>query len=290
MTIWNLGSINVDYVLRVPYLSAPGETIIASGFSSGLGGKGANHSIAAARAGAVVHHLGAVGEDGEPWVAQLEAAGVRTRHVMRVSAPTGRADIRVDDAGENSIVVLSGANAEIPMSHVASALDEAVSGDLFLLQNETNAQVEAAWLAKERGLRVVYSAAPFNAHIVTEVLPAVSILIVNEVEAAQLAETLGREVTAEDVPVMVVTRGAEGAIWRDLAGDDEFHTPTPNVEAVDTTGAGDTFSGYLAASLDAGLPPKAAMARAAMAAALSVTRRGAADSIPRAAEVDQAKG
>lgn len=285
MAIWNLGSINIDHVLRVPHLPAPGETLAATGSSAGLGGKGSNHSVAAARAGARVWHLGAVGEDGAPWLAELEAAGVDTAHVARLPGPTGRADIWVDAAGENSIVILSGANRLVPEDRVAAALATAKAQDTFLVQNETNGQIAAAQAARARGLRVIYSAAPFDADVVEEILPFVSVLIVNAVEAAQLTVALGREPGADDVPVLVITRGAEGAVWKDLTSGQDITVPSPKVAAMDTTGAGDTFSGYLAASLDEGMLPREAMARAVAAAALSVTRPGAAGAIPDAAEV-----
>ena len=285
MTVYNLGSINIDYVLRVPHLPAPGETIAATDSHAGLGGKGANHSVAAARAGACVRHLGAVGEDGAPWLHALESAGVDVTHVARLPGPTGRADIRVDAAGENSIVLLGGANLAVPEDAETSLLAQAAHDDLLLLQHETNGQVTAARAARDRGLRVVYSAAPFDAGVAAQVMPFASLLIVNAVEAAQLAAALGRAVGPEDVPVLVVTKGADGAVWQDLHAGSEIGVTPPDVTPVDTTGAGDTFAGYLAAGLDAGMAPEAAMRRAVAAAALSVTRPGAAEAIPDAAEV-----
>lgn len=286
MTIYNLGSINIDHVLRVPHLPAPGETIAATDSHAGLGGKGANHSVAAARAGARVLHLGAVGEDGSPWLSALESAGVDVALVARLNGPTGRAEIRVDANGENSIVLLGGANLTVPEDAMATALSRATPGDLLLLQNETNGQVAAARAARDRGMRVVYSAAPFHAGVAAQVMPFASVLIVNAVEAEQLATALGRAVGPKDVPVLVITKGAEGAVWQDLRAGLEIAVAPPRVVPVDTTGAGDTFSGYLAAGLDAGLTPETAMRRAVAAAALSVTRPGAAEAIPDAAEVD----
>ncbi|MEM8956966.1 MAG: ribokinase [Pseudomonadota bacterium] len=288
MTVYNLGSINIDDVLRVPHLPAPGETIAATDHHAGLGGKGANHSVAAARAGARVVHLGAVGEDGGPWLSALEGSGVDISHVVRLNGPTGRADIWVDAAGENSIVLLGGANHAVPEDAVAAALQEAAADDFLMLQNETNGQVAAARTARDRGIRVIYSAAPFDADVAAQVMPFVSVLIVNAVEAAQLAAALGREVGPEDVPVLVVTKGSEGAVWHDLRAGSEIAVVPPEVTPVDTTGAGDTFSGYLAAGLDAGMDPEGAMRRAVSAAALSVTRPGAADAVPTWEEVDAA--
>lgn len=287
MTIYNLGSINIDHVLRVPHLPAPGETLTASACDQGLGGKGANHSMAAARAGAEVIHLGAVGQDGGPWLDQLAAAGVDVSHVARLSGSTGRADIRVDDAGENSIVVFPGANAQIPEAAITAALKAAKPSDLLLLQNETNGQALAAKAAQAHGMKVIYSAAPFLADVTLALLPYISVLIVNEIEAAQLSAALGRALTSQDVPVLVITRGAAGASWCDLAAGRDITRPSPKVSAVDTTGAGDCFSGYLAAGLDQGLGPEAAMEQAVAAAALSVTRPGAASAVPMRDEVTE---
>jgi hypothetical protein len=157
MTVWNLGSINLDHVYRVPHLPAPGETLAAEALTSGLGGKGANQSIAAARAGARVAHIGRIGADGGPAGAALAEAGVDVTHVTRSAQATGHAIILVDAAGENSIVIHPGANRDQQTAAIDAALSGAAPGDTLLLQNETDAQVAAAGIARAAGLRVVYS-------------------------------------------------------------------------------------------------------------------------------------
>lgn len=286
MTIFNLGSINADHFYRLPHLPAPGETLAATGHTRGLGGKGANQSVAVARAGGLVRHIGAVGADGDWMVAQMSAAGVECAHVAALPGASGHAIINVDAAGENAIVIYPGANREIPLAVVLEALRDAREDDWLLLQNETSLQVETAQIAQEQGLSVVYSAAPFDAGAVMAVLPYLSLLIVNEVEAAQLCSALG--VTLADLPVahVVVTLGARGAIWHDLRGGEEHFVPAFAVKAVDTTAAGDTFAGYLVAALAEDFPPMGAMRLAAAASALKVTRPGTADAIPTRAEVD----
>ncbi|EYD73151.1 ribokinase [Limimaricola hongkongensis] len=288
MTIWNLGSINADHVYAVPHIAAPGETLAASALNRGLGGKGANMSVAAARAGARVEHLGAVGTDGGWMVARLESYGVSCTHVQRREGPSGHAIIAVDAEGENAITLWPGANREIDLDVVKRALEQAKQGDILVAQNETNGQVEAAALARARGLTVAYAAAPFEAEAVRAVLGHLDFLVLNEIEARQLSEALGTPVERLEVPNVVVTLGARGCDWIETASGARHHVDAPKVEAVDTTGAGDTFTGYLIAGLAEGRPMRQALERASRAGAIKVGRRGAADAIPTAEEVDRA--
>ena len=281
MAIWNLGSINIDHVYRVPHLPAPGETLSALEYSQGLGGKGANQSVAAARAGAVCHHIGAIGPSSGWVLDELAGYGVDLAHVTVGAVPTGHAIINVDPQAENSIVIYPGANRAITAEMAASALSGAVAGDSLLLQNETSVQAEAAAIAASKGLRVIYSAAPFDIAAVRAVLPHVSLLVMNEIEAEQLRAAEGA------LPPLdcIITKGAQGAEWVSPNVAPLF-MPAFKVAPVDTTGAGDTFIGTLAAALDLGLAPDAAMRRASGASAIQVTRAGAAQAIPMAAEVD----
>ena len=282
MTVWCFGSINADHVYRVPRIPAPGETVAARGVETGLGGKGANQAVAAARAGARVHLIGAVGRDGDWMLDRLRALGVGVDHVAAVDAPTGHAVIALAEDGENAITVLAGANAAQEGGRIAAALNLAEAGDVLLMQNETTCQVEAARLGRERGLRVIYSAAPFEAGAVRAVLPHAQLLAMNEGEAARLRDALGAAPEAE----MLVTLGARGARYQGRG--EAVEVAAPQVDPVDTTGAGDTFAGYVAAALDAGQPIAAAMRLAAAAAALQVTRAGAAEAIPARSEVEAA--
>ncbi|SDE65386.1 ribokinase [Limimaricola pyoseonensis] len=288
MTLWNLGSINADHVYAVPHIPAPGETLAATGLSRGLGGKGANMSVAMARAGGRVAHLGAVGADGGWMLERLEGYGVDCAHVQRHDGPSGHAIITVDAAAENAITIWPGANREIDPEAVKRALERAERGDLFVTQNETSLQVEAAAQAHAQGLTVAYAAAPFDADAVRAVLPHLDLLVLNEIEAQQLAQALGQPVEALPVPNVVVTLGAKGCDWIETASGARHHVDAPRVEAVDTTGAGDTFTGYLLAGLSQGLAMPEALARATRAAALKVGRHGAADAIPTLEEVERA--
>ena len=288
MAIWNLGSINADMVYALPHMPAPGETLAADSLDQGLGGKGANMSVAAARAGSHCCHIGAVGPEGKWALDRLTEYGVDTRHVVTGDVPTGHAIIAVDKAGENSIILFPGANRTITKDQLGQALSAANAGDILVLQNETNMQAEAAQMGRELGLRVAYAAAPFDADAVQAVLPYLDLLFLNEVEAQQLSAATGKAPDALGIADVIVTLGAKGA--RHFAADGTVSdVPALPVKPVDTTGAGDTFTGYVLSGLDRGMPMAQAMAQAARAGALMVTRNGAADAIPDLKEVQDAR-
>jgi len=290
MAVWNLGSINIDKVYRVPHLPAPGETLAANGYSQGLGGKGANMSVAIARAAARVTHIGAVGADGGWTVERLMEYGVDTRQIVSMTGEaTGHAIIYVAEDAENQIVLFPGTNRLITDDMIGGALAEASPGDTLVMQNETSRQRFAAEMAKALGLQVVYAAAPFDSDAVAEVLPFTDLLVLNAVEAAQLRDTLGKELEALGVPHIVVTLGGDGSRWLDVSAGLETHIPTIPVTPVDTTGAGDTFTGYLVAGLDRGMPMRQALSLATQAGALMVTRLGTADVIPDLKEIEDAR-
>lgn len=286
MTIWCLGSVNADHVYRLPHLPGPGETLAASDYSRGLGGKGANMAVAAARAGARVELVGAVGPDGVWMKDRLAEYGVSVGHVAEAEVASGHAIISVDAHGENQITIFGGANRALDAGVVAGSFDEAEAGDIFVCQNETNLQREAAEIAKARGLRIVYAAAPFEVGAVRAMLDVADMLVLNAVEAAQLQEATGMAPEALPVADVVVTLGADGVRWIDTKTGQSRDFPALKVAAVDTTGAGDTFTGYLLAGLDRGEGMAAAITLAGRAAALKVTRRGTADAIPARAEVE----
>lgn len=314
MTLWCLGSVNLDRFYRVPHILAPGETLAAHGLVTGIGGKGANMSVAAARAGERVALIGAVGEDGVWARERLAQWGVDTRYLEVAEGPTGHAIIAVADDGENTIIIHPGANHRIGLAAVEAALAEAVPGEWCLIQNETNLQVETAERARAAGLKIAYAAAPFTAEAAVRMAPLADLLILNRVEMEQLQAATGRGPAAQGVPAVVVTAGADGAFLHAASPSDGAasgegasgggasdggasgeggpprHVPAVPVAAVDTTGAGDTFTGYLLAGLGAGIGGRRlgmveAMGLAARAGAVMVTRYGTADVIPRLDEV-----
>lgn len=290
MTIFNLGSINADLFYHLPHLPAPGETLASTRFHRGLGGKGANMSVAAARAAAHVVHIGAVGEDGRWAVERLLEYGVDTRHITELDAATGHAIILIDAAGENQIVLYPGANVALGQGQVTAALAGATPSDSLLFQNETNLQSFVAGLGRQKGMRVVYAAAPFDADAVRSVIDRIDLLVLNEVEAAQLAAALEQRLEDLGIADIVVTLGVEGCRHLDARAGTDRHYPGIEVEAVDTTGAGDTFTGYLVAGLDRGMPMEQAIARAQRAGALMVTRQGTADVIPDLKDLESFRG
>jgi ribokinase len=285
MTIFNLGSINADHFYQVPHLPQPGETLAADAFSTGLGGKGINQSVAAALAGSKVVHIGAVGPDGQWAVDRIAGFGIETQHIQRVETPTGHAIINVDTYGENAIVIYSGANNCQSVAQIEQVLGGADKGDILLLQNETTLQAEAAKIAYDCGLKVIYSAAPFSVDAVKNVMEYVTILMMNQVESEQLCAGLETDLALLPVSEIIVTKGSNGAMWLQPETGKTSYTPSFPVKPVDTTAAGDTFAGYAAAGLDQGMNVQDAMRRASAAAALKVMRKGTADVIPPSDEV-----
>ena len=285
MTIYNLGSINADHFYRLPNLPQPGETLFSTHYFRGLGGKGTNMSVAAARAAARVIHIGAVGKDGAWAVETLMEYGVDTRYIAQGSI-TGHANVFLDPSGENAIVLHAGANHELTENQIAEALSLSSTGDIFLLQNETNMQTEAAKLASSLGLYVVYAAAPFDAQSVKGVLPYVNCLIMNEIEAQQLTQALGQELGALGPELIVVTLGSKGSKTIEKATGKITHIDPIAVKAIDTTGAGDTYTGYFVAGLDRGFSVQHSARLATQAAALMVTKEGTADVIPDLKDIE----
>ena len=286
MKILNLGSLNIDLVYQVEHIARPGETIASSSHQVFAGGKGANQSAALARASASVFHAGQVGPEGQWLVDKLAGLGVDVQHIRFSDIPTGHAIIQVDRHGQNSIVLFAGANAQIDRGTIDAALAHFGRGDMLLLQNEINDVAYILTAAAERGLTICLNPAPFGPEVCTYPLERVDLLIVNETEAIGLAGASTLTALAALCPraQIALTLGAAGVQYR--SPTEEFHLPAPHVEAVDTTGAGDTFIGYFLQGLAAGMTARESMARAIRAAAVCVTRPGAMDSIPAANELD----
>jgi len=294
MRVLNFGSLNVDHVYRVPRIARPGESMPCTEYRVFAGGKGANQSMALARAGAPVWHAGKVGRDTRWLIDRLAGAGVRTELIQVLDEPGGHAVIQVEDSGENSIVVYGGANQKIQQSDIDAALARFEPGEWFLLQNETNVTRELLQAGRRAGLRVVFNAAPAPKPGEELPLDCADYIVVNRNEAAALT---GRD--EEDAPevlaaalaecapdaVVVLSLGADGVLYRER--DREFRVSAYKVGAVDTTGAGDTFIGFWLAGMVEGMPVEQALDFACRAAALAVSRMGAMDSIPDRAEVER---
>ena len=282
MTIYNLGSINIDHIYTLPHLVRAGETLAATEMQSALGGKGANQSIAIARAGGQVRHGGMINHGDVSWLKEMTDAGVETSFIIHSDLPTGHAIVAVDaKTAENQIILSPSCNANIPDDLVARLLGNASSDDWALAQNETNKTADFLKVAKAKGMKICYSAAPFVADITASLLPLVDLLIVNEGEYQDLKSHLGHGDFGLDH--LIITKGGDGAFYKGLDG--EFEIAAHKVDAVDTTGAGDTYLGYVLAGLDQGMDVKAAMEMASTAAAIQVTRLGASAAIPKKSEV-----
>lgn len=283
--IFNFGSINVDHVYRVAEMPSPGETLTAGSYQKLLGGKGINQSIAIARAGQAPVHIGAVGSDDNWTMEQVKNFGIDTAHIAQSAHPTGHAVIYVDDAGENQIVILGGANQDLKPAQIEKAFKTCDGGDHWaLVQNETNLLADIVDQAKAAGFRIAYSAAPFVAHSVAELIGKIDLLAVNEVEAAATAGLLGVAVSQIAVPEILITRGSKGAEFH--SHGEVHHHPAFQVDSVDTTGAGDTFLGSFLAGHCQNVEIAQSLRYASAASALQVTRPGAAIAIPAREEVE----
>ncbi len=292
MKIWNFGSLNIDIVYGVDHIVRPGETISTLHRALHAGGKGLNQSVAAARAGAQVVHAGNIGPDGDFLLALLKDAGADVSHLRTLDAPSGHAVIQVDQHGQNSIFVCSGANAMYDEAYIDSVLDLAEPGDYVLTQNETNAVPYLLTAACKRGLNVVLNPSPMTEEILSWPLECVSLFLVNETEGAAitgkqapddiLSEMTRRFPEAETV-LTLGSRGSMRAYKGERCSQSAF-----SVTAVDTTAAGDTWTGYYLAGRIAGKDAETAMREASMASAISVSRPGAAPSIPEQKEVLEA--
>ena len=288
--IYNLGSLNLDQIYKVPHHVASGETLSATDFRVGAGGKGCNQSIACALAGAKVVHAGCIGSDGMMLKELLEKSGADTSLLEILDAPSGRAVVMVNAQGNNSIVLFGGANYMVSESLLEKLFSAASSGDVLLLQNETNMLIEAMRRAKDKGMKIAFNFAPFDAEKAEKLpLELVDYLIVNEIEGAGVSGVTDPqeilEVLTSRYPEMqiMLTLGADGVVWAGPHGKGGL--PAFPTEVVDTTAAGDTFIGYFLAGLNEKMSIEEAATLASKASSLCCSRPGAGTAIPRRSEI-----
>lgn len=298
--ILSFGSLNIDYVYSVDHFVQKGETLASGALEIFSGGKGLNQSVALGRAGAEVFHAGAVGPDGQFLLDLLQEAGVDTHLVKRLeSVRTGNAIIQRDPEGNNCILLYGGANQAITREQVKESLEGFGAGDYIVLQNEINQMPFLMEQAHAKEMHIVLNPSPMNSRIFEMPLGCVDYLILNEVEAAQILEAdtpalgdekaaLGDEKAGEAMAELlkkkfprsriVLTLGENGSVY--CGEETRIRQPAYAVRAVDTTAAGDTFTGYFIAGISRGMSAEEALDTASRAAAIAVTKPGAAPSIP----------
>jgi ribokinase len=284
MPVLNFGSCCIDHVYSVPHFAAPGETLPCSDYQVHPGGKGLNQSIAMAAAGAKVRHAGKVGEDGR-WLLDLMSSKNIDVSLMKVdTGPTGHANIQVTPEGENSIVLFGGANRTITASDIDGILEDVRPGEFLLIQNEISALDYLIDRASQKKMRIVFNAAPMTAAVTALPLEAIELLVINEIEGFELTtktepeEIIGTLSSRFPSTNVLLTLGAAGSIY--AGNGDSLFQAAERVETKDTTAAGDTFVGFFLAGYSAGNSTKDCLALATRAAAVCVTRAGAATSIP----------
>jgi ribokinase len=278
MDVINIGSLNLDWVYQVPHFVQPGETLSAHAFNEYVGGKGLNQSIALARAGCAVAHVGAIGHNGDLLLQALKADGVNTDFVTLLDGPSGHAIIQVSPQGENAIVLFPGSNEKLTINQIKQALTHFSDAKSVLLQNETNASADIMHLAKEAGKILFYNPAPMLPRVNELPLHLVDVLILNETEAEKLhCESL---IAKHPDLIVVITEGEKGVTV--LTHGKSEHYPAVHVERViDTTAAGDTFIGYFMAEYLQTQNIPRAVSLATRAASLCIQQAGAAQSIPK---------
>lgn len=291
MRIINFGSLNIDHVYQVDHISRPGETIASADYAIFAGGKGANQSVAIAKAGGSVMHIGKIGHEGVWMVEKMEHAGVDVSKIIINDEPGGHAIIQVDKKGQNSIVIHGGTNRMFTENDIDTALGRTQADDVILVQNEINNIPYLINQAAQKGLSICLNPAPMGPEVKEYPLDKVSIFIINQTEGEALT---GKKNSDEVITEMlkkfpeskiIMTLGSKGAIYADAS--QRISVPGMKVKVVDTTGAGDTFIGYFVACYSKKMEIQMCLEMANKAAAHSVTKKGAVDSIPYFQEVHQ---
>ena len=294
MKILNIGSLNIDHVYRVDHAVRPGETISAANLQLFCGGKGLNQSIALSKAGAKVYHAGKIGQDGLMLTERLAQSGVNTEYTkVNNEVPTGHAIIQVDTKGQNCIVIFGGANTDITESDIDDILQNFEDGDILLLQNEVSNIEYAIEKAHEKNMKIALNPSPIGNLASSDKLKYVDWFILNEVEGLEITgEEVGRDICIHLVNrfpncKVVLTLGKQGCLYYD--GNTFYKHGIYDVKVVDTTAAGDTFTGYFLACIMENMEIDKALTLASKASSIAVSKAGASDSIPTREEVENTK-
>ena len=292
MKVLNIGSMNLDNVYSVDHVVQPGETEASYGMNVFLGGKGMNQSVALAKAGVEVYQGGMIGEDGQPFLDACKEFGVNGKFIRQIPGKTGHAIIQIDKNAQNCILLYGGANQMLTEEYVDEVLAHFTAEDMLLLQNEVNMLPYIVDKAYEKGMQIAINPSPFNEKLNDVDMSKIGLFLMNEVEGFQVTgETEPDAIIAKVQELyphakIVLTLGKDGAVYAD--GDDKFFQPIFKVQAVDTTAAGDTFTGYFIAGLASGMPIPEVLRMSAKASSIAVSREGAVPSIPYREEVERA--
>ena len=289
MKVLNFGSLNVDYVYSLQHIVQAGETILSSGMNVFAGGKGLNQSIALAKAGLDVYHAGQIGNDGQILLDTCTEYGVHTDFVKQLDVKGGHTIIQVDEKGQNCIILYGGTNLMLTREFVDEVLSHFEEGDYLVLQNEVNQLDYMIDKAYERGMKIALNPSPYDSRLNECDLTKVSLFLLNEVEGEQMTgsadpdEILVRLAKLYPNASFVLTLGSNGAVFSN--GTEKYFQDIFKVKAVDTTAAGDTFTGYFIAGLIEGMPIPEILRMSAKASSIAVSRPGAAPSVPTREEV-----
>lgn len=289
MKVLNFGSLNLDYVYQVDHILIPGETLASKDRKTFCGGKGLNQSIALAKAGIPVYHAGMIGEGGEELLKTCRENGVNTEYIRQIEGSCGHTVIQVDKDGQNCILLFGGANRSMTKEFVDSVLDSFEEGDIILLQNEINELDYIIDRAYEKGMMIILNPSPYDAALEKCDLSKISLFLVNEIEGCQITgekapeQILSRMKEMYPKAKLVLTLGGDGAVYQDETGI--YRQGIYKVKAVDTTAAGDTFTGYFISSIIENMAVEEGLSLAAKASAIAVSRPGATASIPVKEEV-----
>ena len=289
MKVLNIGSMNLDLVYSVDHIVQPGETEASVSMNTFLGGKGMNQSVALAKAGVEVYQGGMIGEDGQPFLDACAEYGVRADFIRKVEGKSGHAVIQIDKNAQNCILLYGGANQMLTEGYVDEVLEHFAAGDILLLQNEVNLLPYIVDKAYEKGMQIALNPSPFNEKLSKVDMTKISLFLLNEVEGNQVTGlTAPEEIIVKMQELyphakIVLTLGKDGAVYAE--GEQRFFQPIFPVKAVDTTAAGDTFTGYFLAGLAEGMAIPETLKMSAKASSIAVSRAGAVPSIPYRAEV-----
>lgn len=291
MKVLNFGSLNLDYVYSVDHILLGGETQTSTGMNVFCGGKGLNQSIALAKAGVPVFHAGMIGEEGGSLREALDNSGVNTEFVRQIPGKSGHTIIQVDKNGQNSILLYSGANRMLTKEFVDEVLNHFEKGDILLLQNEINLLDYIIDQAYEKEMMIILNPSPFDDYLKACDFSKISLFLLNEIEGWQVTGEKEPDKILEKLRELypeakvVLTLGSEGSVYQDQ--QNQYRQGIFPVKAVDTTAAGDTFTGYFISSIIDGMPVPEGLKLAARASSIAVSRPGASASIPEREEVLQ---